>query len=96
MGACTSSPRAKLTDASHVELAKKSRAAAHIRAAIPADPMVSTPEAVYLTNQASWAEEHSNAADEGGQHSSSSSFTIKAEGKPQSSAAHASSTVIRS
>ncbi len=86
MGACTSSPRATLSDEPDHKLARKNKAEALIKAEVPGEPMVSTPEAVNLTNQPSWTEGHSPAAHEAGVRTSSNSFTIKTEGRPPSCA----------
>ena len=80
LGACTSSPRASLTIGSEHQLTKKSKAATHVRAGIPGELVVSTPEAVYLTSQLSWSETHTTAGH--GVRGSSNSFKIKTEGTP--------------
>ena len=88
MGACTSAPRADFTNEpkrGH-KLNRKSKATAHIRVDAPGEAQVSTPEAVYLTNQPSWSQHdgHISTANKDGEPYSSNSFTIKTEGMPSS------------
>ena len=83
MGACASAPQADvIIDDRKKSGKKKGKAAALIKADIPGEPLVSTPEAVYLTTQPSWNPEDDAATSGSANIRSSKSFRIKAEGEP--------------